>query len=130
MTIWPPNKDSLRRPAYRSLAQSLIDAIEAGEIRPGVRLPTHRALAYDLGVSVQTVSRAYDELSRLGVISGQVGRGSFVRSGRPDSRMPWHRLGGSDDVIDCSMLVPVTGELHSERMSATLATLAVFRFVL
>ncbi|WP_436644387.1 PLP-dependent aminotransferase family protein [Microbaculum sp. FT89] len=124
MTIWPPNKDSLRRPAYRSLAQSLIDAIEAGEIRPGVRLPTHRALAYDLGVSVQTVSRAYDELSRLGVISGQVGRGSFVRSGRPDTRMPWHRLGGSDDVIDCSMLVPVTGELHSERMSATLATLA------
>jgi len=124
MTIWPPKKDALKRPAYRSLAQCLIDAIAAGEVRPGQRLPTHRALAFDLGVSVQTVSRAYDELGRLGVISGEIGRGSFVRSGRPDARMPWHRLGGAEDVIDCSMLVPVTGDIHSEAMSATFDALA------
>lgn len=124
MTIWPPSKDSLKRPAYRSLAQSLIDAIEAGEIEPGARLPTHRALAYELGVSVQTVSRAYDELSRLGVIAGEVGRGSFVRTGPLDERMPWHKTRRSEEIIDCSMLVPVTGELHRERFEATLAGLA------
>lgn len=124
MTIWPPDKDILKRPVYRSIAQCLIDAVAAGEVRPGQRLPTHRALAFELGVSVQTVSRAYEELGRLGVISGEIGRGSFVRSGRPDARMPWHRIGGSEDVIDCSMLVPVTGSVHSECMSATLAELA------
>lgn len=122
--MWPPSKDDLKRPAYRSLAQSLIDAVSAGEVRPGTRLPTHRALAYDLGLSVQTVSRAYEELARLGIISGEVGRGSFVRAGPPDARAPWHRLAGNEEVVDCSMLVPVTGDIHRERMATTLANLA------
>ena len=88
MTIWPPNKDNLRRPIYRSLAQSLIDAIAAEEISEGTKLPTHRALAYQLGLSIQTVSRAYEELARLGVISGEVGRGSYVRSAPTDAHTP------------------------------------------
>lgn len=124
MTIWRPRRDELRRPVYRSLAQSLIEAIETGRMAPGTRLPTHRALAYDLGLSVQTVSRAYDELARLGVITGTVGRGSFVANGPVDPRSPWHRPPPSERVIDCSMLVPVTGEIHNERMAATLAGLA------
>ncbi|MEJ8573595.1 PLP-dependent aminotransferase family protein [Microbaculum marinum] len=124
MSIWPPKKDMLKRPAYRSLAQCIVAAIEAGEIRPGARLPTHRALAYQLGLSVQTVSRAYEDLSRLGVISGEVGRGSFVKAGRPDGRVPWHRLAGGEEVIDCSLMVPVTGAIHSERMSAALVDLS------
>lgn len=124
MTIWPPEPGSLKRPAYRSLAQSIIEAIEAGALQPGTRLPTHRALSYDLGLSVQTVSRAYEELTRLGIVEGEVGRGSFVRAGPPDARMPWHRLARSEEVIDCSMLVPVTGEIHATRMAATLSELA------
>jgi len=124
MTIWPPKKGSLGRPAYRALAQTLIEAIEAGEVTPGTRLPTHRALSYDLGISVQTVSRAYEELARLGIVEGEVGRGSFVRGGPPDARMPWHRIARSEDVVDCSMLVPVTGEIHEARMKATLTRLA------
>ncbi len=124
MTIWPPKPGSLKRPAYRSLAQTLIEAIGAGELRPGTRLPTHRSLSYELGLSVQTVSRAYEELARLGVIEGEVGRGSFVRAGPPDARMPWDRLARSEEVIDCSMLVPVTGEIQASRMSNTLAGLA------
>lgn len=124
MSIWPPEPGSLKRPAYRSLAQSIIEAIEAGELKPGTRLPTHRALSYDLGLSVQTVSRAYEELTRMGIVEGEVGRGSFVRGGPPDARMPWHRLARSEEVIDCSMLVPVTGEIHATRMAATLSELA------
>lgn len=124
MTSWLPSKDSLSRPAYRSLARCLIEAIEAGKVRPGERLPTHRALAFELGLSVQTISRAYAELARLGYLSGEVGRGSYLRSGPPDARTPWHRITGQEEIIDCSMLVPVTGEIHAERMAATLAGLA------
>ncbi len=124
MTIWPPKAGSLKRPAYRSLAQCLTEAIEAGELPPGTRLPTHRALSYDLGLSVQTVSRAYEELARLGIIEGEIGRGSFVRAGPPDERMPWDRMARSEEVIDCSMLVPVTGEIQATRMASTLASLA------
>jgi len=124
MSIWPPSKQELKRPAFRSLAQRIIEAVEAGELHAGARLPTHRALAYELGLSVQTVSRAYEELKRLGIISGEVGRGSFVRSAPTDARVPWHRPDTNDRIIDCSMLVPVTGEIHADRMSRTLVELA------
>jgi len=83
MSIWPPVPDSLKRPAYRALAERVIQAVEAEESKSGDRLPTHRKLAFDLGLSVQTVSRAYEELIRRGTIVGEVGRGTFVRSDRP-----------------------------------------------
>lgn len=124
MTIWPPAKEDLKRPVYRSLAHRLIDAVEAGEIPAGTKLPTHRALAFDLGLSVQTVSRAYEELARIGIISGEIGRGSFVRSVAKDTRMPWHRTLQNEGIVDCSMLTPVTGEICAEHLSATLADLA------
>ncbi len=124
MTIWPPTKAELSRPAYRSLSQRMVAAIEAGALSPGTRLPTHRGLADELGLSVQTVSRAYEELRRMGLISGEVGRGSFVRPARGDPHLPWQRLSGSDEVIDCSMLVPVTGEVQAARMAEVLETLA------
>ena len=124
MTIWPPNKADLARPAYRSLARRLVEAIEAGILQPGVRLPTHRALAEDLDLSVQTVSRAYEELRRMGLISGEVGRGSFVRASRSEPRLPWQRLAGLDDAVDCSMLVPVTGEMQATRMAEVLTAIA------
>lgn len=120
MTIWPSNKAELTRPAYRSLSRRLVEAIEAGVLQPGTRLPTHRALAQDLDLSVQTVSRAYEELRRIGLISGEVGRGSYVRASRSESRLPWHRLAGGDDAVDCSMLVPVTGGLQAKRMAEVL----------
>jgi len=124
MTMWPPDPSTLTRPVYRSLAESLIEAIKAGELRQGDRLPTHRDLAETLGISVQTVSRAYEELDRAGAISGMVGRGTFVRGSLSDTRPPWHRIGADDEVVDFSMLTPVTGEIHRERMQAALAQLA------
>ena len=124
MTMWPPNPATLKRPAYRSLAESLIEAIKSGEVQQGDRLPTHRDLAETLGISVQTVSRAYEELHRLGAIAGMVGRGTFVRAAAADTRTPWHRIGDGDEVIDFSMLTPVTGKIHEERMRATLAEMS------
>lgn len=120
MTIWPPDPASLERPAYHSLALSLMRAIEADEIRPGTQLPTQRALAFQLGLSVQTVGRAYEHLTRLGVISGQVGRGSFVADKQTAAPVPWHRPTGGEALIDCSMLTPVAGPRHAELLSQTL----------
>lgn len=124
MTMWPPDPSTLKRPVYRSLAESLIEAIKAGELRQGDRLPTHRDLAETLGISVQTVSRAYEELDRQGAVSGMVGRGTFVRASASDTRTPWHRIGDGDEVVDFSMLTPVTGDIHEQRLKATLAEMA------
>ncbi len=60
----------------------------------------------------------------MGIVAGEVGRGSYVKTGPPDARMPWHRLARSEEVIDCSMLGPVTGKIQATRMAETLSELA------
>jgi DNA-binding transcriptional MocR family regulator len=108
MSHWPLRKQDIIRPAYRSLAQGIAAAIDAGSLRPGQRLPPHRDLAWQLGVSVQTVSRAYEELIRADLISGEVGRGSFVKSGpRETIEVPWFRAPTDRPPIDLSMMTPV-----------------------
>lgn len=64
------------------------DAIASGELPGGTRLPTVRVLASDLRVSPSTVLAAYNILGRKGVLSGEVGRGTFVVD-----RLPSHRPG-------------------------------------
>ena len=108
MSHWPLRRTDITRPAYRSLAQGIAAAIDAGSLPPGTRLPPHRDLAWQLGVSVQTVSRAYEELIRADLISGEVGRGSFVRSGpRETIEVPWFRAPTDRPPIDLSMMTPV-----------------------
>ena len=68
---------------YEQICAALTDAIEAGELGPGARLPSERDLARQLGVSRTTVINAYDELRARGLVRGQVGRGTFVDA-RPD----------------------------------------------
>lgn len=125
MSIWPPGPDSLKRPAYRALAERLIQAVEAGELKSGDQLPTHRKLAFDLGLSVQTVSRAYEELIRRGAIVGEVGRGTFVRAGPAETRTPFLPETQRNTLVDCSLLKPVCEQLHMDHMGAALAGLAV-----
>jgi DNA-binding transcriptional MocR family regulator len=79
MTIWNPKLADRRGPRYLSIVEALAADFAAGELRRGMRLPTHRDLAESLGVTVGTVSRAYAEAARRGLVSGEVGRGTFVR---------------------------------------------------
>lgn len=123
MTIWRPDSALIRRPAYLSLAEQMARAIHDGKLEEGARLPTHRRMAEYLALSVQTVSRAYDELIRRGLISGEVGRGSFVQKQRREPDPPYlpERLG---EVIDLSILKPVCEPMHLEKMSQALRWLA------
>jgi 2-aminoadipate transaminase len=66
-------------PLYRQICQRLREAILAGELAEGTRLPTERALASELGVNRTTVMNAYNELASEGLIEGHVGRGTLVR---------------------------------------------------
>lgn len=79
MTIWIPNLKGRGGPLYRAIADALAEAIEDGSLPAGMRLPTHRELAYRLGLNTGTVSRAYAEACVRGLIDGEVGRGTFVR---------------------------------------------------
>jgi DNA-binding transcriptional MocR family regulator len=67
-----------------SITQQLVglfsDAIEAGKLEPGEKLPTTRALAAEAGVNHLTAARVYRRLAELGYVTASVGRGTFVRS--------------------------------------------------
>ena len=66
-------------PLYRQIYEKLREAILSGELPEGVRLPTERALAAELGVNRTTVMNAYNELASEGLVEGHVGRGTLVR---------------------------------------------------
>lgn len=65
-------------PIYQQIVDQLIHAIMRGELAPGEGLPSIRALAADLKISVITTKRAYDELEQQGYIAVVPGKGCFV----------------------------------------------------
>jgi DNA-binding GntR family transcriptional regulator len=65
---------------HKLLTERIIADIDADILPAHARMPTHRDLARQLGVSVQTVSLSYQEAERRGYLRGEVGRGTFVRS--------------------------------------------------
>ncbi len=63
---------------YMSIAKKIESSILKGDIPSGAKLPPHRILADKVNVSIGTVSRAYTELEKIGLIATRVGDGSFV----------------------------------------------------
>ena len=68
-------------PIYEQIARQIKGAIMAGELAEGDPLPSIRALANDLRISVITTKRAYAELEEAGFIDTVQGKGSFVAGG-------------------------------------------------
>jgi len=101
----------------------MVEAIERGSLRPGRRLPSQRRLADILGVSVGTVTRAYNEALDRGLIRGEVGRGTYIREHHPmglsvvdQSRIP---TGTLDLYQNFPVLVPdVEDRLWSDALAA------------
>ncbi|MSO99340.1 MAG: PLP-dependent aminotransferase family protein [Rhodospirillaceae bacterium] len=81
MTMWKPDLTRYGGHPAEALAEAIADAIGSGALLPGMRMPTHRELAYELGLAVATVSKAYSIVARRNLVSGEVGRGTFVASG-------------------------------------------------
>lgn len=76
---WTPQLNPAIKPKYLAIIEALKADIQAGAVRIGDRLPPQRALAEVLGVDLTTVTRAFNEARRLGLIDAHVGRGSFIR---------------------------------------------------
>ena len=71
--------DAMAGPRYKVVVDALASDIRAGRLPPGTRLPTHRQLAAREGIALVTASRVYAELEAMGLVSGEQGRGTFVR---------------------------------------------------
>ena len=65
-------------PSYREIAEDIAQRIQAGEYRPGERLPSYTQLAERYSVSFSTAARAIALLRDRGLVVGAPGRGVFV----------------------------------------------------
>lgn len=70
-------------PIYEQITTQIKQKILSGELAAGEALPSIRALAKDLRISVITTKRAYDELEREGLVCTVAGKGCFVAAAQP-----------------------------------------------
>jgi DNA-binding transcriptional MocR family regulator len=121
-----------------SLADTLEQAIRSGRLPAGSRLPTHRDLSKRMGVAVSTITRAYAEAAKRGLIDATVGRGTFVlgksasgeRAGSEEVLRPMDRLYlplmQREDAINLSLNEPLTAGTD-ERLRNAIAALTAKR---
>lgn len=104
MTIWLPQLKR-ERPLYLEIADAIRQDALSGALKPGDRLPPQRELAFKLGVTTGTVTRAYAEAEKMGLVAGEVGRGSFVKAPGAQVRsfeMPSAAVSGVLDLSEAS----------------------------
>lgn len=76
--------NSSDEPIYQQIISQIKSAIMSGELCAGDALPSMRALAQQLRISVITTKRAYEELEREGFIENFAGKGCFVKRQNTD----------------------------------------------
>lgn len=123
MTIWLPDPSSLTSPLHASLTLAIAKAISDGTLPKGTQLPTHRRLAEELGLSVHTVSKAYESLRRQRLIDGQVGRGSYVLDPGQPNDQPFQLSSERGSGFDLSISRPVFSQQHAARFEEALKDL-------
>ena len=74
------------------------------------RLPTHRVLSAQHHISLVTATRVYAELEAMGLVSGETGRGTFVREIMLPRGQGIDRHAIASDVIDLSFNYPALPE--------------------
>jgi DNA-binding transcriptional MocR family regulator len=116
--MWQPDIIEASGPIYLALADAIANGIDAGDLTPGQRLPTHRELADGLHVALTTVTRGYGEAERRGLVVGEVGRGTFIKGGRP--REPAADPEGPSSAIDFTVnfLLPYA---HADQLALSMA---------
>lgn len=104
-------------PRYLAIAEAIEQDITTSRLKAGERLPTHRDLAKSLDVTIGTITRAYQEAQKRGLITGEVGRGSFVRE-QParTARLTWDRGAAGASAIELGQNFPVPLPMIEQRV--------------
>ena len=76
--------NSSGKPIYEQITDQIKTSILSGELQEGQALPSMRALARDLRISVITTKRAYEDLERDGFVVTVAGKGCFVAPQNPE----------------------------------------------
>ncbi len=124
--MWAPNLSSFRGPRYLAIVSAMAEDVERGHLKAGDQLPTHRDLASALGVTTGTVTRAYSEAARRGLLVGETGRGTFVKANIFEDAFPAASSTEDENLIDLSLNIPPlsVGDPVGQALAKTLTGLA------
>lgn len=120
---WIATLSNVGGPKYLAVVTALERALESGKVRPGDRLPTHRELSQRFGVTIATVTKAMAVAARKGLVTTQVGNGTFAceRESPADASVPLDlSLNIVAEEIADSALQPLWQSLSSSRLSHSL----------
>src|SRR5919107_6297593 len=106
VTMWNPDLSRYDGPRYVAIVEAIAEDVENGRLKPGAQMPTHRDLASRLGVNTGTITRAYAEAARRGLLVGETGRGAFVKGSALGDAFPAQAADDGDGLIDLSLNVP------------------------
>ena len=96
----------MARARYKLLVDAFASDIRAGRLPPGTRLPTHRQLAAKEGLALVTATRVYAELETMGLVSGETGRGTFVRETSLPPRLGIDQHATATGLVDLNFNYP------------------------
>lgn len=113
--VWRPRVAKQKgETKHAALTERIIADIDSGTLKPMDRMPTHRDLARELGLSVQTVSLSYKEAERLGYLSGEIGRGTFVKARVTDRAGRMMLDHSQNEILDLSIIRAVYLDAHED----------------
>lgn len=95
---------------YKAIVDDYAAAIRLGQLAAGTQLPTHRALSAEKHISLATATRVYAELESMGLVSGETGRGTFVREISLPAGLGIDQQIVATDVLDLNFNYPALPE--------------------
>ena len=126
MTMWSPDLKSFSGPRYLAIVTAIAEAVERGQLKAGDKMPTHRDLADAVGVTTGTITRAYSEAAKRGLLVGETGRGTFVKANIFENAFPSVSSTEDEGFIDLSLNIPPVsvGDPLGKALTDTLSGLA------
>ncbi len=107
-------------PIYKQLYDQIAFQVIRGELSGGYCLPPIRTLAGQLGVSVISIKRAWEELERDGYINTMVGRGCFVAYLSYDERMQKREALALEKFSECAAVFRALGMSREDALALVL----------
>ena len=126
MTMWNPDLKLFSGPRYLAIVSAISEAVERGHLKAGDKMPTHRDLADAVGVTTGTITRAYSEAAKRGLLVGETGRGTFVKANIFEDAFPSVSSDANEELIDFSLNIPPlsVGDPLGKALTDTLSSLA------
>jgi len=102
--MWNPKIIDTDKVLYIAIADAIERDIQLGILKPNEKMPPQRSLAKIIGVNLTTISRAYNEAEKRGLISATIGRGTYVlQSDKKNINLP-EILSCDDDIIELGLV--------------------------